>query len=103
MNISVNVQDYLCETCIYDKAHRLSFECTDNCSGNVCGPFDNSFRKAQYFVLFKDQLTKLCCVFFLRQNLMFRQKSDVANAVKDFLAFGRKLGHNAKEIISYNG
>lgn len=62
---------------------------------NVCGPFDKSFRKAHYFVLFKDQFTKFCCVFF------HRQKSDFAN--KDFLAFAGKLGHNVKEIISDNG
>ncbi|GBM08699.1 hypothetical protein AVEN_52773-1 [Araneus ventricosus] len=54
LNIQVNVQDELCEVCIYGKAHWLSFGSRNNCSSpgelifaDVCGPFDKSSRKFQ--------------------------------------------------------
>ncbi|GBO30829.1 Retrovirus-related Pol polyprotein from transposon TNT 1-94 [Araneus ventricosus] len=103
LNIHVNIQDELCEACIYEKAHRLNFGSRNNCSSpgelifaDVCGPFDKSFRRFQYFVIFKDQFTKFRCVFFLKQ------KSDVASALQEFLAYGI-LGHIVKEVISDNG
>ncbi|GBM76889.1 Copia protein [Araneus ventricosus] len=104
LNIQVNVEDELCEACIYGKAHRLSFGSRNNCFSpgelifaDVCGPFDKSFRRFQYFVVFKDQFTKCRCVFFLKQ------KSDVASALQEFLAYATNLGHIVKEVISDNG
>ncbi|GBM76901.1 hypothetical protein AVEN_153130-1 [Araneus ventricosus] len=104
LNIHVNIQDELSEACIYGKAHRLSLGSRNNCSSpgelifaDVCGPFDNTFRRFQYFVVFKDQFTKFRCVFFLKQ------KSDVASAFLEFLAYATNLGHIVKEVISDNG
>ncbi|GBO11846.1 Copia protein [Araneus ventricosus] len=103
LNIQVNIQDELCEACIYGKAHRLSFGSRNNCSSHgelifadVCGPFDKSFRRFQYFVVFKDQFTKFRYVFFLKQ------KSDVASALQEFLAYATNLDHIAKEVIGAN-
>lgn len=100
LNIKVIVQDELCEACVYGKAHRLSFGSRDNCSSpgelisaDVCGPFDKSFRKFQYFVHFKDQFTKFRCVFFLKH------KFDVATALEEYLAYTGNMGHNVKEMI----
>lgn len=73
VNTKVNVEYELCETYIYDKAKGLSFRSSDNCSSpgeiifaDVCGPFDKSFRKCQYFVVFKYQFSKFRYFIFPR-------------------------------------
>ncbi|GBN12776.1 Retrovirus-related Pol polyprotein from transposon TNT 1-94 [Araneus ventricosus] len=104
LKIQVNIQDELCEACMYGKVHRLSFGYRNNCSSSgelifadVCVPFDKSFGRFQYFVVFKDQFTKFRCVSFLKQ------KSDIPSALQEFLAYAINLGHILKEVISDNG
>ena len=97
-------KDQICEDCIYGKAHRLKFGTRENAvrpgelmSADVCGPFDESFRKYRYFVVFKDHYSKLRFIGFLRN------KSDVAEALKDMLAKVKNEGHVIKELLSDNG
>ena len=93
-----------CEDCIYGKAHRLKFGTREDAvrpgelmSADVCGPFDESFRKYRYFAVFKDHYSKLRFIAFLRN------KSDVAEALKDMLAKVKNEGHTIKELLSDNG
>ena len=97
-------KDQFCEECVYGKAHRLKFGTRENAarpgelmSADVCGPFDESFRKYRYFVVFKDHYSKLRFIAFLRN------KSDVAEALKDMLAKTKNEGHVIKELLSDNG
>ena len=59
--IKVKMNDQFCEPCVYGKAHRLPFGSRPKTSipgelvsTDVCGPFELSFRKLRYFVLFKE-------------------------------------------------
>ena len=59
--IKMKLNDQLCESCVYGKAHRLPFGSRPKTSipgelvsTDVCGPFELSFRKLRYFVLFKE-------------------------------------------------
>lgn len=104
MDLKVGLDNELCEACIYGKAHRLKFGNRQKAtrpgeliSTDVCGPFDASCKRYRYFVVFKDHFTKFRYVFFLRQ------KSEVAQALKDMLAHAKNLGHNIREILSDNG
>ena len=104
MNLKVELDNQLCEPCIYGKAHRLKFGRRQKAekpgellSTDVCGPFDESYKRYRYYVAFKDHFTKFRYVFFLRQ------KSEVSQALEDMLAHAKNLGHNIKEILSDNG
>lgn len=96
--------DHLCEECVYGKAHRLKFGTRESAtcpgelmSADVCGPFDESYRKYRYFVVFKDHYSKLRFIAFLKK------KSDVVDALKDMLAKVKNSGHVIKELLSDNG
>lgn len=104
LGISVNLDKELCEPCIYGKAHRLPFgnrkkatEPGELITADVCGPFDESFQKKRYFVLFKDSFTKF------RYGYIIREKSEVKTVLKHMLAHAKVLGHSIKEFLSDNG
>lgn len=93
-----------CEACIYGKTHRLKFgtrkratKAGELISTDICGPFDQSFRKYKYFAVFKDDYTKFRYCFFLKH------KSEVKEALEDFIIHAKNLGHNIREILSDNG
>ena len=94
----------ICEDCVYGKAHRLTFGTRqdvkhpgDLVSADVCGPFDESFNKYRYFVVFKDFYSKVRFIAFLRQ------KSEVVEALKDVIAKAKAEGHVIKQLLSDNG
>jgi hypothetical protein len=66
-------------------------------SADVCGPFDESFRKYWYFVVFKDHYSKLRFICFIRN------KSEVVKALREVLAKAGNTGHKIKEVLSDNG
>ena len=93
-----------CEDCIYGKAHRLKFGTREKTtkvgelmSADVCGPFDESFKKFRYYVVFKDHYSKLRFICFLRK------KSEVVDALRDLLVKVKNDGHVIKELLSDNG
>lgn len=103
-NIEVKLNEEICEPCTYGKAHRLPFGTREKSSKpgelistDVCGAFDESFQKKRYFVLFKDNYTKFRYCYFLAQ------KSEVSDALKDFLRHTKTLGYSVKEMLSDNG
>lgn len=104
LNIKIKPNNDLCEACTFGKAHRLKFgtrqkatKAGELITTDVCGPFDESFRKFKYFVTFKDAYTKFRYCFFLKH------KSEVKDVLEEFILHAKNLGHNIKEILSDNG
>ena len=105
LNISVQLDTDLCESCIYGKAHRLKFgrrnaavEPGELLSADVCGPFSGeSFSGKRYFVVFKDHYSKMRFIVFLKH------KSEVTQALQDVLSQAKTQGHTIKEFLSDNG
>lgn len=64
---------------------------------DVCGPFQNSTSGYRYFVLFRDDYTKFRIIYFIKE------KSEVADKLKQFLAETKTTGHVVKELLSDNG
>lgn len=102
MNVSLNTE--LCKGCIYGKAHRLPFGTRKKAMKpgelvytDVCGPFQNSTSGYRYFVLFRDDYTKFRIIYFIKE------KSEVADKLKQFLAETKTTGHVIKELLSDNG
>lgn len=61
LNININLDKEICEPCIYGKSHRMPFGRRHRTnapgellSADVCGPFDESFQRKRYLVVFKD-------------------------------------------------
>lgn len=93
-----------CEGCIYGKAHRLKFGTRTRASApgelvhtDVCGPFQPSYSKLQYYVLFKDDYTGYRMVYFLRR------KSEVKDKLALMLAETETAGYTVKCLLSDNG
>ncbi|GFW40268.1 retrovirus-related Pol polyprotein from transposon TNT 1-94 [Trichonephila clavipes] len=104
LGIHIKLDKELCEPCIYGKAHRLSFGTRENASesgelisADVCGPFDESFQKKKYLVVFKDSFTKL------RYGYLIKEKSEVKKVLEHMLAHTRTLGYSVKEFLCDNG
>ena len=96
----------LCESCVMGKHHRLSLGRRLNASekpgdlvyADVCGPMEvNSFSGFRYYVIFKDDFSKYRCVYFLKQ------KSEVHEKLKQFLAETKIAGHVVKELLTDGG
>ncbi|GFY29308.1 retrovirus-related Pol polyprotein from transposon TNT 1-94 [Trichonephila clavipes] len=75
LGIHIKLDKELCEPCIYGKAHRLSFgtgekasEPGELISADVCGPFDESFQKKKYLVVFKDSFTKFRYGYLIKRS-----------------------------------
>ena len=104
VGIKVKLDKELCEPCIYGKAHRLPFGTRKRAtqpgelmSADVCGPFDDSFTKKRYLVVFRDSYTKF------RYGFILSQKSEVKNVLKQMLAHAKAQGHSIKELLCDNG
>ncbi|GFY46268.1 retrovirus-related Pol polyprotein from transposon TNT 1-94 [Trichonephila inaurata madagascariensis] len=74
LGIRIKLAKELYEPCIYVKAHRLSFgtrekasEPDELISADVCGPFDESFQKKKYLVIFKDSFTKFHYGYLIKE------------------------------------
>jgi len=96
----------ICEACILGKQHRLSFGSRTNAAmkpgdlihADVCGPMqEGSFKGYRYFVNFKDEFSKYRCVYFMKE------KSEVAEKLKYFLAAVKTVGHTVKELLTDGG
>ena len=104
MDIDVKLDRELCEPCVFGKAHHLPFGTRQKAtrageliSTDVCGPFEESFQKKRYFVVFKDSFTKY------RYCSIIKNKSEVKDALEAMLSNAKVQGHSVKEMISDNG
>lgn len=104
LDIKVSLNTELCEPCIYGKAHRLPFGTRKKTSkpgelmsGDVCGPFNFSFKKGRYLVVFKDSYTKY------RYGFIIKEKTEVIEALKTMITHAKNQGHTIKEFLSDNG
>lgn len=104
LNINVRLDKELCEPCVYGKSHRLTFGNRNNVtqvgelfSADICGPFDQSFSKKKYFVIFKDHFSKMRFISFLSH------KSEAKQVLEDVIALAKTQGHIIKELLSDNG
>jgi hypothetical protein len=103
-NIDVDLASELCEGFVYGKAHRLKFGTRVRATkpgellhADVCGPFCYSFSNYRYFVLFKDDYSSFRFVYFLKE------KSEVAEKLKQVIAETLVTGHKIVEFLSDNG
>ena len=103
-----DTKDFICETCQYGKQTRkphktLTRERTEKpgemIHTDVCGPINvPSPSGSRYFVLFKDDCSGYCTVYFLKH------KSDVINKFKEYKALiENQTGNNIKILRSDQG
>jgi len=104
LGMKLMVDSELCEGCVYGKSHRLKFGTRERATQpgelihtDVCGPFMYSMSGYRYFVLFKDDFSRYREVYFMKQ------KSKVAEKLKQFLAESKSAGKVVKEVLSDNG
>ncbi|KAH8309915.1 hypothetical protein KR059_009012 [Drosophila kikkawai] len=104
MGIQVKLESSLCEPCILGKAHRLPFGSRkpamkpgELMSGDVCGPFEDSFQKKRYLVVFKDHFTRF------RYGYIVKQKSEVKDVLRHMVSHAKQQGHTIREFLSDNG
>ncbi len=98
--------DMFCEGCVLGKHHRLSFGMRvkdvskpgNLVHSDVCGPMqEESYSGCKYFVGFKDEYSKFRRVYFLKN------KSEVTDKLKNFLAETKTLGFVVKELLTDGG
>ena len=96
----------LCEHCVLGKHHSISFgtrthdvkQPGDLVHSDVCGPMQEaSFSGYNYFVVFKDEYSKFCTVYFMKG------KFEVTQKLKCFLSEVKTLGHVIKELLTDGG
>ncbi|GFS33899.1 retrovirus-related pol polyprotein from transposon tnt 1-94 [Trichonephila inaurata madagascariensis] len=104
LGICMKLDKELCEPCTYGKAHRLSLSTREKASKpgelistDVYRPFDESFQKKKYLVVFKDSFTKF------RYGYLIKEKSKVKKVLDYILAHTRTLGYSVKELPRDNG
>ena len=104
--IAYTKDNQMCEACILGKQHRQSFGTRvtnivkpgELIHADVCGPMQEySFRVCKYFVVFKDEFSKFREVYFIKN------KSEVAEKLKHFLAKAKTVGHTVKELLTDGG
>ncbi|KAG8501714.1 hypothetical protein CXB51_004760 [Gossypium anomalum] len=104
----VEPKDTVCEVCQLGKQTRLPFptnvawrarERLELVYSDVCGPMKtSSLNDSKYFVLFIDNLTRFCLVYFLKQ------KSEVFEAFNKFKALAKNQpGCKIKALRTDNG
>src|SRR5690606_35722925 len=105
-NIEYVKDDELCEGCLHDKQHRRSFRsrptraqsCGEQINMDVCGKMPvESLGGKEYFVVFKDDFSRFRCVYFIRN------KSEVPEMFKKFVAVAKNAGHVIKTIMCDGG
>ncbi|GFX04043.1 retrovirus-related Pol polyprotein from transposon TNT 1-94 [Trichonephila clavipes] len=86
------------------QSNRLSFGTREKASepgelisADVCGPFDESFQKKKYLVVFKDSFTKF------HYGYLIKEKSEVKKVLEHMLAHTGTLGYSVKEFLCDNG
>ncbi|KAL4279618.1 hypothetical protein GQ457_03G008910 [Hibiscus cannabinus] len=87
----LNISDDKCDSCQLGKSHKLSFSLDGVKRANMklelvhsdlCGPMKtSSMNGSKYFVLFIDDLTRMCWVYFLKSKL------NVLSSFKEFKIF----------------
>ncbi len=106
LGYDVIVDEEFCEGCQFGKQHRMTFGKRNNDTKNpgdlihsdVCGPMEiDSIGGKRYFVVFKDDYSKYRTVYFLKE------KSEVFDKMKLFLAEVKTLGHTVKQMQTDNG
>lgn len=100
-------KDFICESCLAGKQHRLSFMKSKSRAtaplglvhADLCGPMENmSLGGSRYFLLFKDDLSAYRCVYFLNQ------KSQVKNCIEKFINLAeRQTGQKMMILRTDNG
>ena len=104
----VNVVEDVCEACQFGKQQRLPFPSDSTWRAteklqlihtDVCGPMSEmSLNGSKYFLIFIDDFSRMCWVYFLKQN------SEVANVFTEFKALVENQSQNTiKMIRSDNG
>lgn len=98
--------DPFCEGCVYGKQHRQPFPRTARRSispgeifhADLCGKMSTmSIGGANYFLLLKDDFSRYCFIYFLKN------KTDVLRNLKQFLAEVQADGHLIKRLRTDNG
>ncbi|KPU81756.1 uncharacterized protein Dana_GF21660 [Drosophila ananassae] len=104
MGIQVKLESSFSEPCTLGKAHRLPFGTRkpatkpgELMSGDVCGPFEDSFQKKRYLVVFKDHFTRF------RYGYIVKQKSEVKDVLRHMVSHAKQQGHTIREFLSDNG
>ncbi|KAK7576628.1 hypothetical protein V9T40_012914 [Parthenolecanium corni] len=104
LGVEVKVNNDICESCQYGKAHRLLFGHRarttapgELLSGDVCGLFNPSFNGRRYLIVIKDHFSHY------RYTFVSKEKSAVKDALRIVLPQARSLGHNVEEFLSDNG
>ena len=93
----------ICESCVYGKQHRVPFQVGKSWRANeplmlvhadICGPIQtSSLGESRYFLLFVDDLTRMCWVYFLKQ------KSEAFSSFVQFRAYVEKQSGYAIKIL----
>ncbi|GFS54071.1 retrovirus-related pol polyprotein from transposon tnt 1-94 [Nephila pilipes] len=103
LGISINLDKELCESCVYVKAHRLSFGIKKKASepgklisADICGPFDKSFQNIRYLNAFKDSFIKI------RNGYLIKEKSKVKNMLEYKHSHAKTIEYLVKELLSDN-
>ena len=85
LSIELKSDKELCEPCIYGKAHRLPFGTREPAKepgelifADVCGPFDESFQKKEYLVIFKHDYTEFRYGYIIKQKAEVRRLPDTS-------------------------
>lgn len=98
--------DLFCESCVYAKQHRKSFPKTGTRAtspgeifhADLCGKMSTkSLGGANFFLLLKDDFSRYCYVYFLKE------KSDVFENLKLFYAEVQADGHSIKRLRTDGG
>lgn len=104
LGIKVKLERNICEPCVYGKTHRLPFGTNVKASSagelistDIVGPFDESFSKKRYLVVFKDSYTKF------RYGYVVAKKSEASDCLVQMLAHAKQQGHSVKMLLSDNG
>ncbi|KPU74550.1 uncharacterized protein Dana_GF27077 [Drosophila ananassae] len=104
MGIQVKLESSFCEPCTLGKAHRLPFGTRkpatkpgELMSGDVCSPFEDSFQKKRYLVVFKEHFTRF------RYGYIVKQKSEVKDVLRHMVSHAKQQGHTIREFLSDNG
>lgn len=104
LGIKLKPDNVKCEGCLYGKSHRKPFGTRERATAvgelihtDVAGPFEESFRKSKYYVLFKDDYSGYRMVYFIKN------KSDVKDKLVQMLQEVKCAGHTVKTLLSDNG
>lgn len=102
-----DIDRFVCEGCAYGKHARLPFRESnrkleqpgDVVYSDVCGPFSvPSIQGMKYFVIFKDAVTSLTYVYFIKN------KCDVLNCFKKYnMMIKNKFSHSVRVLHTDNG